>query len=637
LPTCTQLRVLTTGREPLRLPGEVEQPVPPLDRPDRDALESLERLAEYDAVRLLVDRGGDVRPGFRLTDRNAKAVARICSELAGLPLAIELAAARLRTPSPEQVAARLGEQLDLLTHGGRNHPGRQQTMRAALEWSHQLLDPDEQTVFRRLCIFAGGFTLDAAEHVASGEGVDQSGVADVVERLAGRSLVAIDHERAEPRLHMLEPVRQYAAERLREGGEHDRVVRRHLEWVVSLAAKAGIGFMREQRLWSARLRDEQENVRQAIESALAGVEPEAALRIAAALGHPWYTMGQPHGYAWVVRALDAAIGAPDRLRAKALYGAGLLAQDALDYDRALVHLREALKLFRRVGGRRGEAWVLMVMGRAAQAIDVDARPAAAWFEDALRIFREIDEPAGIGSILGCLADEQWKDGDLEGAASRATEAFDLGTRSGLLQVVAESRRMLAAVAEERGQHADAERLLVEAAVAHEQAGDRWQLTLILTMTAHVAFNCGDDARALGPLRQALRLARDSGSGERMVYAIELAAHVFDHCGRAREVATLVGAVEAVNLRLPRRIEWMQSLPWRAGVTSSVSGTGFEALASVVSAGFDEHRVAGQSLSLERAADLALRVLDEELGLVAAAAAGGCEVAGEAPSSRSPGG
>src|SRR5262245_26745188 len=194
-------------------------------------------------------------------DGNAAAVASICSELAGLPLAIELAAARLRALSPEQIAARLGEQLDLLTHGGRSRPDRHQTMRATLDWSHQLLAHDEQLVFRRLSVFAGGFTLDAAEQVADGEGVDRAGVADALERLAIRSLVAVDHDRAEPRLHMLEPVRQYAAERLHEAGEHDRVVRRHLEWVASLAATAVIGFMREQRRWSARLRDEQDNVR----------------------------------------------------------------------------------------------------------------------------------------------------------------------------------------------------------------------------------------------------------------------------------------------------------------------------------------------------------------------------------------
>jgi predicted ATPase/class 3 adenylate cyclase len=610
LPACAELHVLATSREPLHLPGEVERPVPPLEQPDPDALESPERLAEYDAVRLLVERGGDVRPGFRLTDGNAAALARICAELAGLPLAIELAAARLRTLSPDQVAARLGEQLDLLTHGGRSRPDRQQTMRATLDWSHQLLARDEQIVFRRLSVFAGGFTLDAAEQVADGDGVDQAGVADVVERLASRSLVAIDHERPEPRLQMLEPVRQYAAERLTEAGERDRVVQRHLEWVRSLAAKAGRGFMREQRRWSARLRDEQDNIRQAMEGALAGVDREAALRIAAALGYPWYTMGQPHGYAWLVRALEATPGAPDRLRARALYGAGMLAENALEYDRALLHLRKALELFRRVGGRRGEAWVLVAMGRAAWAIDVDARPPVGWFEDALSIFREVDEPAGIGWMLTFLAEEQWESTDLDGAASRATEAFDLGTRSGLLQVVADSRRILALVAAGRGQHAESEHLLEEAAVAYEQAGDRWQLAQIFTTTAWVALERGDDARALGPLRQALRLARDSGSGERMSYAVELAARALYNRGRSREAGSLVGAVEAALQQLPRRAEEYR--------------TQSKALASVMSAGLDEHRVAGRSLSLERAADLALRVLDEELALATAAGARGSE-------------
>ncbi len=239
-------------------------------------------------------------------------------ELAGLPLAIELAAARLRTRSLEQLAARLGEQLDLLTQGGRSRPDRQQTMRATLDWSHQLLAPDEQIVFRRLSVFAGGFTLDAAEQVADGHGVDQSRVADAVERLAGRSLVAVDHDRAEPRLHMLEPVRQYAAERLREAGERDRVVRRHLDWVVALAAKARIGFMREQRRWSARLRDEHDNVRQAMESALAGVDPEAALHIAAALGHAWLTMGQPDA---LLVARACARGGPRSTRSDPRRGA----------------------------------------------------------------------------------------------------------------------------------------------------------------------------------------------------------------------------------------------------------------------------------------------------------------------------
>jgi predicted ATPase/class 3 adenylate cyclase len=632
LPACAQLHVLATSREPLRLPGEAERPVPPLDLPDPEARESPERLARYDAVRLLVERGADVRPGFRVTDGNAAAVASICSELAGLPLAIELAAARLRTLSPEQVAARLGEQLDLLTHGGRTRPDRQQTMRAALDWSHQLLDPDEQIVFRRLSVFAGGFTLDAAEQVADEDGVDRAMVADAVERLASKSLVTVDHDRAEPRLHMLEPVRQYAAERLREARERDRAMRRHLDWVLSVAAKAALGFVREQGRWSVRLREEQDNIRQAMERALAGVDPEAALRITGALGYPWFATGQPDAHAWVVRALEAAPAAPDFVRALGLLAAGMHAENALDYDQALVYLREALAITRAIGARALEAYVLSYLGRAAaaRAIDVDARPAGAWFEDALRIFREVDEPVGIGWMLNLLAEEQFKAGDLEAAWSGATEAFDFGSRSGLFQPVAESRRMLALVATKRGQHAEAERLLEEAAAAHEQAGDRRQLALILTMTTHLAFERGDDAPALEPLRQALRLARDIGSGEQMRYGIEVAASVLHHRGCAREAATLVGAVEAVFLRLPRLEE-------RERAHAFGLPRGITLAAMVVPGELDEHRVAGRSLSLERAADLALRVLDEELALVAAAGAGGSEATEEVASISSRGG
>jgi non-specific serine/threonine protein kinase len=226
-------------------------------------------------------------------------------------------------------------------------------MRAALDWSHQLLAPDEQIVFRRLSVFAGGFTLDAAEQVVDADGVDRAAVTHAVERLASRSLVAVDHDRAEPRLRMLEPVRQYAAEQLRDAGEGDRVVRRHLEWVVSLAAEAGSELIRDQHRWSARLRDEQDNIRQAMERALAGVDRVAALRIAAALGYPWFTMGQPDARAWVARALEAAPEAPEFIRASALVAAGLLAENGLDYDQALVHLRRRWRPFRQSASAPG--------------------------------------------------------------------------------------------------------------------------------------------------------------------------------------------------------------------------------------------------------------------------------------------
>jgi predicted ATPase len=626
LPACPALHVLATSREPLRLPGEVERPVPPLDRPDPDAVKSAARLAEYDAVRLLVERGGDVRPGLRVTDGNAAAVASICSELAGLPLAIELAAARLRTLSPEQVAARLGEQLDLLTHGGRSRPDRQQTMRATLDWSHQLLAPDEQTVFRRLSIFAGGFTLDAAEEVAGGTGGPGAGVIEALEGLVSRSLLELDHDRAEPRLRMLEPVRQYAAEQLRQAGERDEIVRRHFDWVVRLAAQASLAFTTAQGRWTARLRDEQDNIRQALEASLAEGENEVALRIAAALGLPWYWMGQPEGRTWVSRALDTRERAPDLLllRAMALVGAGMLEENALDYQPAVARLREALALCRTLGARGLEGSALAAMGRAAWAIDVDARPPQAWFEEALSIFREVGEPFGIGWMLAFLADEAHEAGEFEVSESRAVEALSIGTSSGMLQVVAESRRILAMLALNRREYDEAERLLDLAANALEDAGDRvGQLPIVLMSKARLAVARGSKAQALPPLREALRLARSAHSGERMSNGVATAVHVFWELGRGRDAAVLLGVAEASTQVFPQCAPRYRR--WFADVA-----------AAVTTAGLDEHLLAGRSLSLERAADLALRVLDEEMALAATAASGGSEAA-EASSTSSRGG
>jgi predicted ATPase len=623
LPACAQLQVLATSREPLRVPGEVERPVPPLDGPDPDALESLERLADYDAVRLLVERGADVQPGFRLTDGNAAAVARICSELGGLPLALELAAARLRTLSPDQVAARLGDQLELLTHGGRTRPDRQQTMRATLDWSHSLLAADEQVVFRRVSVFAGGFTLDAAEEVAGGTGGPGAGVIEALEGLVSRSLLELDHERPEPRLRMLEPVRQYAAERLQQAGERDEIVRRHFDWVVRLAAQANLAFTTAQGRSTARLRDEQDNIRQALEASLAEGEHEVALRIAAAVGLPWYWMGQPEGRTWVIRALDTRVRAPDLLllRAMALVGAGMLEENALDYQPAVAHLREALALCRTLGARGLEGSALAAMGRAAWAIDVDARPPQAWFEEALSIFREAGEPFGIGWMLAFLADEAHEAGEFEVSESRAVEALSIGTSSGMLQVVAESRRILATLALDRREYDEAERLLDLAANALEDAGDRvGQLPIVLMVKARLAVARGSKAQALPPLREALRLARSAESGERMSNGVATAVHVLWEHGRARDAAVLLGVAEASTQVFP---QWAPRYRrWFADVA-----------AAVTAAGLDEHRIAGRSLSLERATDLALRVVDEEL--VAASTAEGREGGGAADSADRP--
>jgi tetratricopeptide (TPR) repeat protein len=260
-------------------------------------------------------------------------------------------------------------------------------------------------------------------------------------------------------------------------------------------------------------------------------------------------MGQPEGRAWVLRALAAPVDAPDLLllRAVALVGAGMLEENALDYHQAVAHLREALALCRTLGARGLEGWALTAMGRAAWAIDVDVRLPGAWFEDALSIFREVGERIGIGWMLAFLVDEAYWAGEFALAETRAGEALTVGTSSGLVQIVAESRRLLAMLASNRGDYDEAERLLELAANALEEAGDRVAvLPMVLMAKAYLAVARGSVAQALAPLRDALCLARSSQSGERMINALGTAVSVFWHSGRTREAALLLGAGQAIS-------------------------------------------------------------------------------------------
>jgi non-specific serine/threonine protein kinase len=581
----------------LRVPGETEWPVPPLARPDNTFDGEPETLAGYDAVRLLVERARDVRPGFGLTMANAPAVAQICTRLDGLPLALELAAARLRVLSPEQVAARLGDQLELLTEGGRTRPGRQQTLRATLDWSYDLLAPEERALLQRLSVFAGGFTLDAATVVAG----EEKDVLDPLERLVSKSLVALDNDRPEPRFRLLEPIRQYAAERLRHANLQQELLCRHRDWVVRFAEDARRKFAKAEREWSARLRDEQDNVRQALEVSFARGDTEAALRIAAALGSPWYTMGQPDASVWLARAVETAAGAPDKLRARVLLEAGQLAQRALDYDRAASYLREALALFRGLGARLGEATTLLILGRAAQAVEVESRSSTSWLSEALDRFRDLNEPAGAGWAHFHLGLDAFNDGDIDRAADCAVGALELGAKTGVLQLLTESQRLMGMVTARRGDHAESERFFSDAAAAYREAGDRWQLAMTLSNMAWFAFERGEHRLALERLSEALRLSRESGARETMNWVLQDAICVLWR-SRPREAAMMLGATDAT--RALRQ--------YTAKLRAEFAPSEAELARGEVKA----RRDAGRSLSIERAADLALRTVEEELAVAA---------------------
>jgi predicted ATPase/class 3 adenylate cyclase len=337
LRACPWLRVLATSREPLGITGEAIWRVPPLASPEPDRLPSLESLVQYEAVRLLLDRAELAAPSFAITEQNAAAVAQVCQQLDGLPLALELAAARVKVLSMEQLAARLSDRFRLLTGGSRSALPRQQTLRALVDWSYDLLTEPEQVLFRRLAVFAGGCTLEAAEAVCAGDGVQPGEVLEHLARLVDKSLVIAEPSPgSQVRYRLPETIRQYSAEKLGEAGEGATLRGRHRDWCLALAERTGPGVLDPQRL--AWLEREYDNLRAALRSSIDSGQAEPGLRLAAGLCDFWYARGySSEGCAWLAEllALPATTTAAMAC-ARALEWAGRLAYlqgDELDRQR----------------------------------------------------------------------------------------------------------------------------------------------------------------------------------------------------------------------------------------------------------------------------------------------------------------
>ena len=342
LRACPRLRILATSREPLGIAGETAWRVPPLTSPDPEHLPSLASLAQYEAVRLLLDRADLAAPSLALTQRNAAAVAQVCQQLDGLPLALELAAARVKVLSFEQLAARLGDRFRLLTGGSRSALPRQQTLRALVDWSYDLLTAPEQVLFRRLAVFAGGCTLEATEAVCAGDGIEPGEVLEHLARLVDKSLVVAEPSAAgEVRYRLPETIRQYSSDKLAQAGEGATLRGRHRDWCLALAERTGQEVLDPQRLMS--LEREYDNLRSALRWSVDSGEAEAGLRLATSLCDFWQVRGySSEGCAWLAEllALPAAATATTA-RARALEWAGRLAYlqgDDLDRQRIVMSL-----------------------------------------------------------------------------------------------------------------------------------------------------------------------------------------------------------------------------------------------------------------------------------------------------------
>jgi non-specific serine/threonine protein kinase len=438
LAACPRLEVLVTSRAALHLSSEQRWPVPPLALPDLRQLPDPRTLSQVDAVALFVRRATAVRPAFRLTPDMAPAVAAICARLDGLPLAIELAAARSTVLPPPALLARLGNRLATLTGGPRDLPARQRTLRATLDWSHELLDAAERALFRRLAVFAGGCSLEAAEAVcgddapvagAGSEGAAaeaaaaaaaasplrsdgaatlsaaDGGFLDGLASLVDKHLVLQEElPGGAPRFRLLETVREYALERLADSGEAAALRRRHAAYFVALAERAEPELEgARQPEWLARLDREHDNLRAVLRWARAGGDVEAGLRLAGSLAWYWWEHGHVReGRDRLARLLALpAAAAPTRGRAAALYGAGLLAFHLAEYAAARDACEESLAIWRSLGDGRGQRAALHILGDVPYITD-DYDAARARFEEGLALARSTGDRWGEALFLDHL-------------------------------------------------------------------------------------------------------------------------------------------------------------------------------------------------------------------------------------------
>jgi predicted ATPase/Tfp pilus assembly protein PilF len=512
LATCNQLTLLVTSRTRLHLRGEHALPVEPLALPDAVAAGTPDDLLRSASVVLFVERAQAVRPEFALAPENAVDVAAICRRLDGLPLAIELAAARVTLLSPPALLARLERRLPLLVGGARDLPARQRTLRDALAWSDELLSAAERALLRRLSVFAGGASLEAVEAVcrlADDLRGDALGwLQSLVEHNLVRRMEDVD---GALRIGMLETIREYAAELLAASGERTATERAHAAYYLALAEEAAPALTGpEQETWLARLEVEHDNLRAALNWSIRGdSDPALGLRLAGALWRFWYTRGYlREGRGWLEAALTGAGTTAVESRALALNGAGNLAYQQGEYGRAAVLHEEALALRRGLGDTQGIAASLANLGNVAAQLGEYAR-AVALYEEALALQRALGVAWSIAATLNGLGHVAEQQGEYGRAATLHEEALALRRGLGDTQGVAISLANLGDVAERQGEFRQAAAMLKESLLLGRDIGSREVLATGLESMAWVAAACGqaDQAARLGGAAEMLREVR----------------------------------------------------------------------------------------------------------------------------------
>ena len=518
LAACPNLTILVTSRAVLRLSAEYEYGVPPLSIPDATHLPNLETLTQYDAVALFIERARAVRPNFAVTNENAPAVAEICHRLDGLPLAIELAAARVKLFPPQALLQRLSSRLKFLTGGARDRPTRQQTLRDTLDWSYSLLSADEQALFARLSVFAGGCTFEAAEAVCNLDG--ELDILEGMTSLVDKSLLRQDSSRVpapagDPRFLMLETIREYAAEKLTERGEVEELERAHGEYFLTLAEEAEPALSGpNQVLWLDRLDTEHDNLRAALTWTRDHGEGAIMLRMAAALFPFWH----PRCYytdarRWLRDGLAAGGTEPTPARAKALYGLCWMEEDGEPL------MQESLAVFRALGDRQGMAQALTILGNFVTN-GGDYERGEPLYQEALQLAREAGDTLGMTRPVLNLGNIAMHQGDLDRAERLFGESLALAREVGERRAMAVAIANTGIVARYCGDLERAERLLQEGFALYSEMGDTWNMAWVRVAHADVVLEQGDAERARRMCEESLRAVRDTRDANLLLPACE---------------------------------------------------------------------------------------------------------------------
>ncbi len=509
--SCPGVKILASSREALGIAGEQVYRVPSLSLPDREAVETPQTLSVYESVRLFIDRARLVRADFQVTNQNAPAVASLCCHLDGIPLAIELAAARVRSLSVEEIDGKLDQRFRLLVGGSRTALPRQQTLRSLIDWSYDLLTHPEQRLLQRLSVFAGGWTLEGAEQVCADEGVADGDVLDRLTSLSDKSLVLAEEAGGHSRYRLLETMRQYARDRLRESGGGEAVRERHRDYFLALAEEAKPKLKgAQQAVWLQRLEDEHDNFRAGLNWSLAEAGSRGGLRLCGALFRFWFTRGDiSEGREWCARILGKP-GAEERTveRANALSAAGSLAYYQSDYAAAWPLHEEGLAIRRQLGDQSAISGSLNNLGLVASG-QGDQSAARVLYEESLAIDRGLGDRAGIASSLMNLGIATYEQGDF--ASARA--------------------------------------LIEEGLVIMRELGDRWSIATALGNLADVAIELGDYAAARPLLEESLMIRRELSDRPGIAASLEGLAGAVAAFGSPLRAARIWGSVEHLRVAI----------------------------------------------------------------------------------------